>query len=265
MGLFGGSANLFSKTVVAIANPISNLLKKGSGTATAESFKSSQVGGVLSKAGGLSFLGGSALLGAAAVTSAGGAAVVGGTALRVIPKVASAIMPKTVGQGAAAVVGAGVVASGAAPTIIKNLYKTGETAGQVIIGEKGLTADTVGDIVKTAGVVAGLGVIGTAAGYVASKVMDNSKEVQNQIPAALAAETIPAAPAAGVPITPTNPTTPETVTLKETPLNEGKIPTETRQGSKISQRVDINIKQNTRNNSPYRINKNYIRFKKYKK
>ena len=91
-------------------------------------------------------------------------------------KVGVGILKAAAKKPALAIVGAGVLVSGAAPTIVKTLFKAGKVSGEVITGERALTSETVADVAKGLGVAVGLGAAGVAVGAVAKKIMTKKEE-----------------------------------------------------------------------------------------
>ena len=170
----------------------------------------------------------------------------GKTVLKGAGKVGLTAVKVAIKKPALAIVGAGVLVSGAGPKIVKTLFQAGKVGGEVITGEKALTSETVTDVLKGAGVVLGLGAVGTVAGIVAKKVL----EKKEQIPAIPQETEGLVAGDVGTPITPTPPITPETVSLEEPAVvTPEKKPSEARR-EKITQRVNVIVRQNNRILSP---------------
>lgn len=143
-------------------------------------------------------------------------------------RIATTVAKTVARKPALAIVGAGVVVSGAAPTVVKGLFKAGKVTGEVITGEKELTAETIADVAKGAGIALGLGAAGLAVGAVAKKLMEKKDGVISAIPPEIE----------GLVITPTPPITPETVSLEEiTPL---KKPSEAPR-QQITQKVNVEV------------------------
>jgi len=116
---------------------------------------------------------------AIAIGAIPGAGIIAGRAIIAAAKpIGTAIVRKPV----VAIVGAGVLVSGAAPTIIKTLFKAGKTTGEVITGEKALTGETIAEVGKGVGALLGVAAVGTAVGIVAKKFIDKKKEDLEEIP-----------------------------------------------------------------------------------
>lgn len=91
-------------------------------------------------------------------------------------RVATSVIPKTI-KGKLAVGTVGLLAY-KSPKVYqtikgapKSYLKAVDTTADIIEGKKKVTPDSVKDILKTAGIVTGLGVLGVGAGVVASKVL----------------------------------------------------------------------------------------------
>jgi len=250
MGIFGTIQKGVAFSVKSIANPISNIIKKGSGTATTASVMKNPVTNILTKAATVGIVGASALGVAGAVKSAGGVVA---TATKIVTSTpAKSVASVIVKNPVKSVLGAGVVAGGGL-ALVPKVYETAKGATQiavpVLLGDKPLTSGNVGDVAKTIGIVAGAGALAVGAGYVAKEIL--SKEEKAEVLGGTAKMAI-AEGASGVPITPTPPITPETVSMEETPV---KKPTETASGTKINQRVSVRVSQSQRNKSHNRTTK----------
>lgn len=159
------------------------------------------------------------------------------TAAKPVSKVIAAIGKPVISAVAKrpvlAVVGAGVVASGAAPTIIKTLFKAGKVTGEVITGEKALTAETIAEVGKGIGVLAGVGAVGAAVGIIGKKVLEKKAEV------VVVPEGIPLIQEKAIGIPGETPITPETA-----PITKKKRAYKPRRAIKtpsVRQTVKINI------------------------
>lgn len=169
---------------------------------------------------------------------------------RIASTVGKTVVKTAVKKPALAIVGTGVIVSGAAPTIVKTLFKAGKVGGEVITGEKALTSETIMDVAKGAGVVAGLGGLGLAVGVVGKKILEK-KEAIPTLPKEIGGLVAQQPVVTDRPISPTPPITPETVSLKEPSI---KKPSEPRR-QQITQRVkvEVGVRQ-----SAHRITQNYI-------
>jgi len=132
---------------------------------------------------------------------------------------------------------AGVVASGAAPTIAKTIFKGSKTAGEVITGEKTLNAETISDVAKTAGIVLGVGALGTAAGYAGKKLLSRDKNepevIYQQMQQPMYAQAVPM-----------NATSPITAETQELTAGEPEKPKRKRSQTRrqtINQSVRVNV------------------------
>jgi len=170
MGILSSISSLALKPSVLVGNLITSGIEKVTGEdygrTTSKQLASTTAGKVL---------------GSSIALTGGALAVASGTAAAVIRVVAPAVVKAVVTSPVKTVLGGaiatGIIASGAGTEIITSTYKAGKTTGEVLTGEIPLTSDTVKDVGKVVGVTLGLGAVGTAAGYVASEVLDKDEEI----------------------------------------------------------------------------------------
>lgn len=202
---------------------------------------------------------GGAAIGAAALTVAAFPAAAATFAL----KAAKAVIPKTI-KGKVATVTVGLLAA-YSPKVAKTLYQAPKTyvqavktTAEVIEGEKPLDVETVKEITKTTGIIAGVGAVGLGAGYVAEKIWKRKKkkpEAPLVAPAAITAPTEQLIPEKPVGITGETPITPETTTI-----TTGKKRYKRRRAPKpqvVKQSVRVNVI--SRSTSTGIKNTNYLR------
>lgn len=175
----------------------------------------------------------------------GAGVVAGRVAVAAAKPIGTAIARKPV----TAIVGAGVLVSGAAPTIVKTLFKTGKVTGEVITGEKPLTAETIAEVGKGVGAILGVAAVGTAAGLVGKKILE--KKV-SAVPGGVPILTEkPVGVAGEVPLTP-----------KTAPITKEKKPYKPRRAIKtpsVKQSVKINIISRPVATGMRIINKRYLK------
>jgi hypothetical protein len=88
--------------------------------------------------------------------------------------VAKKVIDKPIKSAILGTVVAGAVAGGGAdliPGFVEKTFQAGKVAAEVATGEKPLTSENVGDVLKAAGVALGVGAVGVGAGLIAEKVM----------------------------------------------------------------------------------------------
>ena len=173
---------------------------------------------------------------------------------KVIGAVGKPVIAAVVKRPALAIVGTGILAAGAGPKIVKTLFTAGKVTGEVITGEKALTAETIAEVGKGLGIVAGVGAVGVVAGVIGKKILEKKEE------AAVEAQLIPEKPELipekAVGIEGEVPLTPETAPLTEKkrvykPRRAKKVPS-------VRQYVRINIISKPSAIGMRIINKRYI-------
>lgn len=151
-----------------------------------------------------------------------------------------------------AIVGAGVLVSGAGPTIVKTLFKAGKVTGEVITGEKALTTETIAEVGKGLGVLAGVGAVGAVAGVIGKKVLEKRAEV-SAVPEGVVGPV--AEKALGIPGE--TPITPETAPI--TPKKRAYKPRRAIKTPSVRQSVKINIISRPVSTGIRIINKRYLK------
>lgn len=251
---------LYAKVVTGIAKPISKVVGKALGKEvkpmTSKEFLQTKVGKSLAGAADITAI---SLAGAgigAAVKGAGGVKAVSQlvgkkaveTAGRVVVYTAKEPWKATKAALAITALG-GIISAGALPLILKTTYKTGKTAGQVITGEKELSAETIKDVGKGVGIALGLGAVGTAVGYVGKKVLEGKEQLPQE---AGGLEPIGAAPLKQGGLSAMSPITPETQEIIEGKPKQRRKTRYKARREEINQRVNVIVSQKQ---SAHRINK----------
>jgi len=257
MSIFSSAGNVFAKVVTSIANPISNIIKKGSGTATVKSFQANPVGAVLTKAGSLAIVGGSLVLGGVAVKSAGGISAVASKAVSLLPK--STLGKASIGLLALPVATSVITNPSVIPKSIGAVYDFEKTGIEVASGSKSLmqgAGEFVSEhpIASTLGAVIGLGVVAKTAipavtGYLTTQATKENTQAlleSGQLPTQNIPQTVPNS----FPQDAVNQASGTQTPLQEIPNNA--VSRRKRRKSKpreplrqtINQRVDIDINQN---------------------
>lgn len=159
-------------------------------------------------------------------------------------QVAKGTLARVAVAGVVAGGGAEVLVSGA-EKIISGTFSAGKKTGEILSGDKEITSENISDVTKTAGIAIGAGVLGTAAGVIAEKIISNNQTPLGDTSTVEAGTVSTAVPAtaseviAGETTSESFPRTPETIEVSST--KKRRKSSKIKRSPSVSNKIQINI------------------------